>query len=79
MKGKLIIGVGTLGCKVVVATKRMLKGQRVAGMHFVGIDTQTDEPALQAAIADLQELAEDYRDLERMMNAPLPGKREFNS
>ena len=31
----------------------------------------TDEPALQAAIADLQELAEDYRDLERMMNAPL--------
>lgn len=47
MKGKLIIGVGTLGCKVVVATKRMLKGQRVAGVHFVGIDTQTDEPALQ--------------------------------
>ncbi len=31
----------------------------------------TDEPALQAAIADLQELAEDYRDLERMMSAPL--------
>jgi len=31
----------------------------------------TDEPALQAAIADLQEFAEDYRDLERMMNAPL--------
>ena len=30
-----------------------------------------DEPALQAAIADLQQLAEDYRDLERMMNAPL--------
>lgn len=30
-----------------------------------------DEPALQAAIADLQELAEDYRDLEQMMNAPL--------
>lgn len=31
---------------------------------------RADEPALQAAIADLQELAEDYRDLERMMNAP---------
>lgn len=31
----------------------------------------TDEAALQAAIADLQQLAEDYRDLERMMNAPL--------
>ena len=31
----------------------------------------TDEAALQAAIADLQELAEDYRDLERMMNASL--------
>ena len=30
-----------------------------------------DKPALQAAIADLQQLAEDYRDLERMMNAPL--------
>lgn len=30
-----------------------------------------DEPALLAAIAELQELAEDYRDLERMMNAPL--------
>jgi Zn-dependent peptidase ImmA (M78 family)/DNA-binding XRE family transcriptional regulator len=31
----------------------------------------TDEVALHAAIADLQQLAEDYRDLERMMNAPL--------
>jgi Zn-dependent peptidase ImmA (M78 family)/DNA-binding XRE family transcriptional regulator len=31
----------------------------------------TDEAALQAAIADLQQLAEDYRGLERMMNAPL--------
>jgi Zn-dependent peptidase ImmA (M78 family)/DNA-binding XRE family transcriptional regulator len=31
----------------------------------------TDETALQAAIAELQELAEDYRELERMMNAPL--------
>src|SRR4029077_7433468 len=31
----------------------------------------TDEAALQAAIGDLQALAEDYRDLERMMNAPL--------
>ena len=31
----------------------------------------TDESALQPAIADLQELAEDYRELERMMNAPL--------
>lgn len=31
----------------------------------------TDEAALQAAIADLQDLAEDYRDLERTMNAPL--------
>lgn len=31
----------------------------------------TDEAALQAAIADLQQLAEDYRDLERMTNAPL--------
>ena len=31
----------------------------------------TDEAALQAAIADLQQLAEDYRELERMMNAPL--------
>lgn len=31
----------------------------------------TDEAALQAAIADLQELAEDYRELERMMHAPL--------
>jgi Zn-dependent peptidase ImmA (M78 family)/DNA-binding XRE family transcriptional regulator len=31
----------------------------------------TDEAALQAAIGDLQQLAEDYRDLERMMNAPL--------
>jgi Zn-dependent peptidase ImmA (M78 family)/DNA-binding XRE family transcriptional regulator len=31
----------------------------------------TDEPALQASIAELQQLAEDYRDLERMMNAPL--------
>ncbi len=30
-----------------------------------------DEPALHAAIGDLQQLAEDYRDLERMMNAPL--------
>lgn len=30
-----------------------------------------DEPALHAAIGELQELAEDYRDLERMMNAPL--------
>lgn len=31
----------------------------------------TDEAALQTAIDDLQALAEDYRDLERMMNAPL--------
>ena len=31
----------------------------------------TDEAALQAAIGELQQLAEDYRDLERMMNAPL--------
>ena len=31
----------------------------------------TDEATLQAAIAELQQLAEDYRDLERMMNAPL--------
>jgi len=30
-----------------------------------------DEPALLAAIGDLQELAEDYRELERTMNAPL--------
>ncbi|MCS6976705.1 MAG: XRE family transcriptional regulator [Gemmatales bacterium] len=30
-----------------------------------------DEAALQAAIADFRELAENYRDLERMMNAPL--------
>src|SRR5438874_589771 len=30
-----------------------------------------DEPALRAAIGDFQQLAEDYRDLERMMNAPL--------
>ncbi|MCL6502649.1 MAG: XRE family transcriptional regulator [Pirellulales bacterium] len=31
-----------------------------------------DQAALQATIADLQELAEDYRELERMMHAPLP-------
>src|SRR6185369_15290624 len=31
----------------------------------------TDEAALESAIAELQQLAEDYRDLERMMNAPL--------
>src|SRR5258708_1853576 len=31
----------------------------------------TDETALQTAIGDLQALEEDYRDLERMMNAPL--------
>jgi Zn-dependent peptidase ImmA (M78 family)/DNA-binding XRE family transcriptional regulator len=31
----------------------------------------TNELALQAAITELQELADDYRDLERMMNAPL--------
>jgi Zn-dependent peptidase ImmA (M78 family)/DNA-binding XRE family transcriptional regulator len=31
----------------------------------------TDETALQAAIVELQQFAEDYRDLERMMNAPL--------
>src|SRR5262245_35614182 len=30
-----------------------------------------DEEALNAAIDELQRLAEDYRDLERMMNAPL--------
>lgn len=46
MKGMLIVGIGTLGCKVVVRTKRLLKGQRCAWIRFVGIDTQTDEPAL---------------------------------
>src|SRR5438874_13571935 len=47
MKGKLIVGVGTLGCQVTAKAKRNQKGQRYPWIRFVGIETQTEDPTLQ--------------------------------